>query len=218
MKKIFAILAALTVAAPAGAFIVPPEPPKPEGPTYNTTKLKHRFCYEMDDTNNIIDSTWNKKCVEEGRQTIMQWTDPKKCDDFEGCLKVGMLMNNEFYGDVYFEDKFFRDKVAIFDRRNSPITYFEEFTVKCQGGLHDVALEGVQWERNFNRVHYRYDTLQLTRDICNKAYGVDSLKLKRSFPYIAGAVSCNLKFEDSPDRRDHCKDMVLFRQEQKLWK
>ena len=110
------------------------------------------------------------------------------------------------------------DTVAIFDRRNSPITYFEQFTVKCQGALHDIALQGVQWKRSFNTVHYRYDTMQLTRDICNKAYNVDTLKLKRSFPYIAGAVSCNLKFEGYPDRRDHCKDMVLYRQEKKLWK
>ena len=189
MNKIFAILAALTVAAPAGAFIVPPEPPKPEGPTYNTTKLQHRFCYEMDNDGEMIGSTYNRKCVEEGRQTNMMWTTPEKCDDFEGCLKVGMLMGNDFYGDVYFDDKFFMDTVAIFDRRNSPITYFEQFTVKCQGALHDIALQGVQWKRSFNTVHYRYDTMQLTHDICNKAYNVDTLKLKRSFPYIAGAVS-----------------------------
>ena len=218
MKKIFSILAALTVATPVGAFILPPEPtPEPEEPAFNTTKVDLRYCFEQDKSGEMISKTYNRKCVEVGNQTNMLWSEPEKCGDFEGCVKVGLLMNNDFYGTAYFDDRFL-GTVAVFKDKDSAITYFTEFTISCQGAIHDVALEGINWRVNFNTVTYQYDVKQLTREVCNKAFNVDSNKLKRGFRYIAGSVSCNLKHEDDWKKRDRCKDNVLFRQERLHWK
>ena len=147
----------------------------------------------------------------------MLWSEPEKCGDFEGCVKVGLLMNNDFYGTAYFDDRFL-GTVAVFKDKDSAITYFTEFTISCQGAIHDVALEGINWRVNFNTVTYQYDVKQLTRDVCNKAFNVDSSKLKSGFRYITGSVACNLRHEDDWKKRDRCKDNILFRQERLHWK
>ena len=218
MKRLFAILAALTVAAPAGAFIVPPEPPpEPEEPAFNTTKVDLRYCFEQDKSGEMISKTYNRKCVEVGNQTNMLWSEPEKCDDFEGCVKVGLLMNNDFYGTAYFDDRFI-GTVAVFKDKDSAITYFTEFTISCQGAIHDVALQGINWRVNFNTVTYQYDVKQLTRDVCNKAFNVDTQKIKRNWRYLAISASCNIKFDGDWEKREHCKQQYILRQERLQWK
>ena len=111
MKKIIAILAALTLAAPANAFIVVPEEDK--GPEVNKTKLDLHFCYDVKGTDGIKTGTWNRKCVDIGRKTEMWWTGAEKCDEFEGCVKVGMLMVNEFYDTAYYEGSVYNNTFPI---------------------------------------------------------------------------------------------------------
>ena len=218
MKAILTILAALSVAAPVGAFVVPPDA-VPSGPSSNKTDLKLRYCYEIDEFTNVkLNSTWNKECVKVGRQTRMFWTTPKKCDDFEGCVKVGMLMGNDFHDDAYFEDEFFMKNVAIFKAKKQAITYFDEFTINCQGKSHDVILQGVNWTINFNTVNYRYDTGELRREICNKAFNVDTKAIRNHWRVIPVASACNLSYKDQPKKIDQCVETYIRAQEIKQWK
>jgi len=218
MKAILTILAALSVAAPVGAFVVPPDA-VPSGPSSNKTDLKLRYCYEIDEFTNVkLNSTWNKKCTKYGRQTSMYWTTPEKCDDFDGCVKVGMLMGNGFHGDAYFDGGFFMKTVAIFKAKKQAITYFDEFTINCQGKSHDVILQGVNWESNANTVNYRYDTGELRREICNKAFNVDTKTIRNHWRVIPVASACNLSYKDQPKKIDQCVETYIQAQESKQWK
>ena len=221
MNKILPLLAIALSIAPANAFIVTPDKePEPESVSYNTTKLDHRFCFELDESGEMISKTYNKKCVEVGRQTIMMWTTPEKCDDFEGCVKVGMLMGNKVYGDAYFDERFIRNVVPIFKVKDSAITYFDEFTVSCQGATHDVALELINWRVNYNVVRYQFDVGNLNRAICNKAFDVDTKAVRNHWSIIPVALECQLHFSRDSEvaKRDFCVEHHIRSLERRQWK
>lgn len=225
MKKILSLLATASLAtasiAPANAFIVTPDKePEPEGVSYNITKLDHRFCFELDGSGEMISKTYNKKCVEVGRQTSMMWTTPEKCDDFEGCVKVGMLMGNKVYGDAYFDERFIRDDVPIFKNKDSAITYFDEFTINCQGATNDVALELINWRVNYNVVRYQFDVSKLNRAICNKAFDVDTKAARNHWSIIPAALDCQHHFHRDSEvaKREHCIEHHIHMIERSQWK
>ena len=219
MKKIFAILAALSVAVPANAFIVVPEEEK--GPKVNKTKLSLWLCFDLDSRGKMISGSWNKKCTDVGNQTEMWWTGAEKCDDFVGCAKAGMFMVNDFFDTAYYEGELYEGKIPTFVDKTTPITYYPSVTINCRKGSFGVYLKGIDWERNFkeyNPTMYRYSTTNLQREICNKAYNVDTKAIKRSFGYIAMVAACGAAHDDNWEKREKCKDDYVRKQERLQWK
>ena len=213
MKRIFALMAALTVAAPANAFIVVPEADR--SPLRTRTDVMLRFCYELHSSGEMNSETWNKTCVPTGNQSSVMWTNAEKCDDFEGCAKVDMLVTNTFLGDAFYNDRVDAANRPIFEAKPKPLTYLESATLNCQKPPSDITIEGVDWEKNLNKVHYVYDTKQLQREVCNEAYDVDN-----STTLLDAAVTwaCAQKHPHNGDDRNKCVDELRYNRERRQWK